>query len=76
MEVDCSFNEITEIPSLENHRFLKILDISNNRISEITGVTRNLLLKVLKLANNEIVFIKNLDNMNLVELDLFGNRIV
>lgn len=40
-EVDCSFNEITEIPNLSQHRFLKKLNLSNNKISKIDGLSAN-----------------------------------
>ena len=34
------------------------------------------ILKILQLANNNIENIKNLDDMKLVEINLFGNRII
>jgi Leucine-rich repeat (LRR) protein len=39
--VDLSYNQITIIPSLGGHRYLRVLKLVGNKITNITGLEKN-----------------------------------
>lgn len=39
--VDLSYNQIVKIPSLEGHKYLRVLKLVGNKITNITGLEKN-----------------------------------
>ena len=75
-----NIRKISEIPGLENLRYLKKLDLSNNQIENVEGLVNLKDLTHLVLSNNQISDIDNLKYLKQLSklqfLDLCGNEIV
>ena len=75
-----NIRKISEIPGLENLKYLKRLDLSNNQIENVEGLVGLKSLTHLVLSNNQISDIDNLEYLKqfskLQFLDLCGNEIV
>ena len=75
-----NIRKISEIPGLENLKYLKKLDLSNNQIKNVKGLATLKNLTNLVLANNQISDLDNLEYLKQLSklqfLDLCGNEIV
>lgn len=75
VHLDLSYNNIIKMEDLSKLQYLHTLLLSNNNICHIEGVEKNTTLKTLDLSYNRLELVENLDNLNLTELNLEGNKI-
>ena len=75
VHLDLSYNNIDRMEDLSKQQYLKYLSQAHNNITQINGITKNSTLKWLDLSYNSIEMIENLDEQNLTELNLDGNKI-